>query len=111
VIDPPDRDDLVWLDFDPQAGHEQGRRRPALVLTPRDYNKRTGLMIVCPVTSKRKGYPFEVPIDSGDLKGVALADQIKSMDWVARDARPIGRHAAAADTVARIAAALILPSR
>ena len=83
----PDRGDFVWLNFTPNAGHEQGGRRPALVLSPKDYNIRSGLMIVVPVTSRVKGYPFEVPIPKGaKLEGVALADQIRSVDWVSRKA-------------------------
>lgn len=83
----PDRGDLVWLNFTPNAGHEQGGRRPALVLSPKDYNIRSGLMIVVPITSKVKGYPFEVPLPKGTkLEGVALSDQIRSVDWVSRKA-------------------------
>jgi len=90
----PERGDVVWLEFDPQAGHEQARRRPALVLSPRAYNQRVGLALVCPVTSQIKGYPFEVavPAESGaPLVGVVLADQIKSLDWRARQAALIAR--------------------
>lgn len=75
------------MNFTPNAGHEQGGRRPALVLSPKDYNIRSGLMIVVPVTSKVKGYPFEVQLSPGmKLEGVALSDQIRSVDWVARKA-------------------------
>lgn len=81
----PDRGDIVWLTFMPQAGHEQSRRRPALVLSPRSYNIKTGLALFCPITSRVKGYPFEVSLPStGAVKGVILADQIKSLDWRAR---------------------------
>lgn len=76
----PDIGDIVWLEFDPQAGHEQAGRRPAVVLSPSAYNQRTGLMVCCPVTTKIKGYPFEVAL-SGSLPSVALADQVKSLDW------------------------------
>jgi len=83
----PDRGDLVWLQFDPQAGHEQAGRRPALVVSPREYNKRVGLALMCPVTAQRKGYPFEVPVPlGGRVDGVILADQVKSLDWRARRA-------------------------
>jgi mRNA interferase MazF len=86
----PERGDLVWLSFTPQAGHEQAGRRPALVLSPRAYNAKVGLSLVCPITSQVKGYPFEVKIPSGNLvKGVILADQIKSLDWRARFAERI----------------------
>lgn len=81
----PEAGDVVWLDFDPQSGHEQAGHRPALVISPATYNRRTGLMLCCPLTSQVKGYPFEVAI-SGARPSVALADQIKSMDWQARNA-------------------------
>ena len=81
----PDAGDLVWLTFDPQAGHEQRGRRPALVLSPRLYNSKTGLAVACPVTSHVKGYPFEVPLPSkGTITGVVLADHVKNLDWQAR---------------------------
>ena len=86
----PDRGDAVWLTFDPQAGHEQSGRRPAVVLSPRAYNERTGLAIFCPVTSQVKRYPFEVPIPSGlSMSGCALADQVRNLDWHARRAAHI----------------------
>jgi len=81
----PEAGDIVWLDFDPQSGHEQAGHRPALVVSPATYNGRTGLMLCCPVTSQIKNYPFEVVI-SGARRNVALADQIKSLDWRARHA-------------------------
>ncbi len=78
----PDLGDFVWITFDPQAGREQAGRRPALVISPRDYNDRTGLALVCPVTSKIKGYPFEIAAPPGiPVRGVILADHIKSVDW------------------------------
>jgi mRNA interferase MazF len=81
----PDAGDLVWLTFDPQAGREQRGRRPAVVLTPRTYNERAGLAVVCPVTSSVKGYPFEVSIpDGAAVTGVVLADHLKSLDWKER---------------------------
>jgi mRNA interferase MazF len=82
----PDRGDLIWLDFNPQAGHEQSGKRPALVVSPKMYNHKTGLCIVFPITSKKKGYPFEVAISSPELVGVVLADQIKNLDWRMRNA-------------------------
>ena len=83
----PQAGDLVWLTFDPQAGHEQSGRRPALILSPREYNARARLALACPVTSHRKGYPFEVPLPAGQaVAGVVLADQIKNIDWQARKA-------------------------
>lgn len=86
----PDRGDAVWLTFDPQAGHEQSGRRPAVVLSPRAYNRVTGLVILCRVTSHIKGYPFEVAIpDDLPLEGVVLSDQVRSLDWRARKASRI----------------------
>ncbi|MDE0256409.1 MAG: endoribonuclease MazF [Rhodospirillaceae bacterium] len=84
----PDTGHLVWLRFSPQAGREQAGRRPALVLSPRSYNEKTNLALFCPITSRVKGYPFEVPLpDTGAVTGVVLADQIRSLDWRARGAR------------------------
>ena len=84
----PARGDVVWLQFDPQAGHEQAGLRPALVLSPRTYNEKVGLAILCPVTSQAKGYPFEVRAPPRSrLKGVILADQVKSLDWRVRRAK------------------------
>jgi mRNA interferase MazF len=81
----------VWLDFAPQAGHEQGGRRPGLVLSPQSYNAAAGLALICPITSKRKGYPFEVPLPEGGLiSGVILADHVRSVDWIARRAERVG---------------------
>jgi mRNA interferase MazF len=85
----PDAGDIVWLQFSPQAGHEQAGHRPAVVLSPANYN-RIGLMLCCPMTTKRKGYPFEVAIDD-DRQSAVLADQVKSLDWLARDAQRKGR--------------------
>ena len=83
----PKRGDVVWLHFDPQAGHEQAGRRPAVVLSPESYNQKTSLALFCPVTNQVKGYPFETTLPTGlPARGVALCDQIKSLDWVARRA-------------------------
>ena len=83
----PERGDLVWIDMNPQAGHEQAGRRPAIVLSPKLYNGRVGLALCCPVTSQVKGYPFEVALpESGSVTGVVLADQLKSLDWKTRNA-------------------------
>lgn len=88
----PDRGDLAWLDFDLQAGHEQAGRRPAVVLSPLAYNARTGLALCCPVTSRAKGYPFEVALPEDlPVDGVVLADQLRSLDWRARNATVIAR--------------------
>ena len=88
----PDRGDVAWVDLTPQAGHEQAGHRPVVVLSPAAYNGKVGLMLCCPVTTRVKGYPFEVPLrgDPG-LAGVVLADQVKSLDWRARHARRKGR--------------------
>jgi len=83
----PQRGDVVWITLNPQAEHEQVGRRPAVVLSPVTYNAKVGLVILCPVTSQVKGYPFEVAIPDGLLvSGAALADQVKSLDWQAREA-------------------------
>ena len=83
----PRRGDAIWLNFNPQSGHEQAGRRPALVLSPEEYNRKTGLAVFCPITSQVKGYPFEVKLPAGlPVNGVVLADQVKSLDWQVRDA-------------------------
>ncbi len=83
----PDVGDVVDVNFDPQEGREQRGRRPALVLTPRDYNRRVQLCVLCPITRQQKGYPFEVPIPAGyAVTGVVLADQVKSISWQLRKA-------------------------
>jgi len=82
----PDRGDVVWITFNPQAGHEQAGRRPAVVLSPKAYNGKVGLALLCPVTSQVKGYPFEVIIPEGlPVSGAILSDQVKSLDWKARN--------------------------
>lgn len=84
----PDADEFIWLQFNPQAGREQAMRRPALVLSPRGYNLRSGLCVVCPTTSQAKGYPFEVALSQGfDVGGVILSDQIKSLSWSHRESK------------------------
>ncbi len=87
----PDKGDLVWLNFTPQSGHEQMGKRPALVLSPKEYNLKVGLAVFCPVTSKEKGYPFEVKIITKKISGVVLSDQVKSLDWISRNAEFIAR--------------------
>lgn len=83
----PDRGDLIWISLDPQLGHEQAGRRPALVLSPSRYNASVGLAVVCPITNQAKGYPFEVPLpDESVVTGVVLSDQVKSLDWRKRQA-------------------------
>ena len=84
----PDRGDLIWVEFQPQSGHEQRGLRPALVLSPKSYNQKTSLAILCPITNKEKGYPFEVKLTQKvPVTGVILSDQIKSLDWKARNAK------------------------
>jgi mRNA interferase MazF len=86
----PDRGDVVWISLAPQAGHEQAGRRPAVVLSPQIYNRRTGLAVFCPITSQVKGYPFEVLIPPGlPVSGAVLSDQVKNLDWRARRVEPI----------------------
>ena len=95
----PERGHAVWIEKDPQAGHEQRGRRPALVMSPASYNGKVGLVLICPITSRIKGYPFEVVIPEGlKVSGAVLADQVKSLDWRARKARLI--CVLPADTVA-----------
>jgi mRNA interferase MazF len=81
----PQAGDIVWLNFDPQAGREQNRRRPALVLTDQGYNRASGLVVVCPLTSKRKPYPFALPVVVDQVEGAVLVDHLKSLDWKVRD--------------------------
>ena len=93
----PNVGDIVWLEFDPQAGH-----RPALVVSPASYNGKTGLMVCCPMTTQLKGYPFEVPIEAGGIPSAVLADQVKSLDWKIRRAKKKG--SAPADVVTHVRA-------
>lgn len=86
----PNRGDVVWLDFNPSRGHEQSGRRPALVMSPEKYNAKSGLALVCPITSQVKGYPFEVEFKIKTAEGVILADQIRGIDWEQRHAERIG---------------------
>ena len=104
----PDAGDIVWLYFEPQAGHEQAGHRPAVVLSPAVYNGRTSLMVCCPMTTRVKGYPFEVAV-AGNEASVVLADQVKSLDWKARRARLKGKVSPAElSDVRRKAIALIV---
>jgi len=107
----PDRGDIVWLQFNPQTGHEQAGHRPALVLSPAAYNKKTGLMLCCPMTSKVKGYPFEVKFPAASaVSSVVLADQVKSLDWQSRKAKRKGKAPAevVTETLAKVHALLSL---
>lgn len=86
----PSRGDAIWITLNPQAGHEQAGRRPAVVLSPAAYNGKVGLAILCPITNQIKGYPFEVVVPDGlPVTGAVLADQVKSLDWRARSAELI----------------------
>jgi mRNA interferase MazF len=109
----PDRGDIVWLDFDPQAGREQRGKRPGLVLSPAAYNGRVGLALCCPVTSRVKGYPFEVVIPPGlKAEGAVLADHVRSLDWRARGAKlwcPL--PPATVDEVTALIQVLLVPAR
>ena len=101
----PDAGDLVWLTFTPQAGREQAGRRPAVVLSPKQYNRRSGLALVCPITTHVKGYPFEVGLPEGlAVQGVVLTDHLKSADWLARKAEYAG--VAPAEILAEVRAKL-----
>jgi mRNA interferase MazF len=105
----PDAGDLVWVDFSPQAGREQAGRRPAVVLSARIYNDKASLAVVCPVTSQAKGYPFEIAIPAGiAVRGVILADQLKSLDWRQRQVQKAGRiPPAALEQIRKRVAALL----
>lgn len=108
----PDRGDLVWITLNPIAGHEQAGRRPALVISPRSYNRKTGLCVLCPASRQVKGYAFEVEIANPDgTKTVVLADHLRNVDWKARNIQLIRRISAAelSEVVARIDALLISP--
>ena len=96
----PEAGDIVWLQFNPQAGSEQAGRRPALVISPRIYNEKSGLMVYCPITTKIKGYPFEVVTQIDGISCAILADQIKSLDWRARQAKR--KATAAPDTMQHV---------
>lgn len=101
----PDRGDTIWLNFNPQAGHEQAGRWPALVLSPSSYNEPAGLALLCPITSRVKGYPFEVQLEgTTDVHGVVLADQVKSLDWKKRKAQLIEEvpEAVVSETIAKV---------
>jgi mRNA interferase MazF len=100
----PDAGDIVWLRFSPQAGHEQAGHRPALVVSPAAYNGRTNLMLCCPMTTQIKGYPFEVTMAGKRLSAV-LADQVKRLDWVERQAKYKGK--ASASELASVRARII----
>lgn len=108
----PDRGDLVWITLNPIAGHEQAGRRPAMVISPRSYNRTTGLCVLCPATRQAKGYAFEVEIANPDgTTSVVLADHLRNVDWKARNIQLIHRisEAELSEVVARIDALLVSP--
>ena len=106
----PDTGDVVWLAFDPQAGHKQAGHRPALVLSPAVYNGKAGLMVCCPLSTQVKGYPFEVAVLVDGQQGVVLSDQVKSLDWKVRRAKKKGTvtGAVVAEVRAKIKALLLI---
>ena len=107
----PSRGDLVWTDFNPQTGREQAGKRPALVLSPKIYNAKTGLAVMVPITHQAKGYPFEVPIRTKAINGVALSDHLKSLDWRMRGVTFAAKASAATleKVTQNIAALISLP--
>ena len=108
----PDRGDLVWITLNPTAGHEQAGRRPAMVISPRSYNRKTGLCVLCPATRQAKGYAFEVEIANPDgTTSVVLADHLRNVDWKARNIQLIHRvsEAELSEVVAKIEALLVSP--
>ena len=108
----PDRGDLIWISLQPTAGHEQSGRRPALVISPKSYNRKTGLCVLCPATRQAKGYAFEVNVaDEGEAASVILSDHFRNVDWKARKAERIKRVGddALAAVIARIEALLVEP--
>jgi mRNA interferase MazF len=98
----PDTGEMVWLEFDPQAGHEQAGHRPALVISPASYNGKTGLMVCCPMSTKVKGHPFEVVTQVDGVDSVVLSDQLKSLDWKVRRAKK--KAVVSADVLAHVRA-------
>jgi mRNA interferase MazF len=108
----PDRGDFVWISLSPTSGHEQAGRRPALVISPKSYNRKTGLCVICPATRQAKGYAFEVAISSGDgNSGVVLSDHLRNVDWKARNIQFIHRVSdfELSEVVSRIEALLLSP--
>lgn len=96
----------MWLDFSPQRGHEQAHRRPALVLSPKSYNEKAGLLLACPITSKIKGYPFEVECAGKNVQGAVLSDQIRALDWRERHAQYVEKASRA--VVSRVREKILL---
>jgi len=107
----PEAGDIVMMDFDPQIGREQAKRRPALVLTDQRYNRASGLAVVCPLTSKRKPYPFALPITLDHVEGAVLVDQLKSLDWSGRNAKFLSKAESALVSKARQYISVLLDLR
>lgn len=109
----PDRGDFIWLNFTPQAGHEQIGVRLALVISPLQYNKKTGLVICCPITSNIKGYPFEVLVKGKKINGAILSDHLKNLDWKVRKAKFIEKadSTVISECISKISALLIIEER
>ena len=107
----PEAGDIIYLDFDPQVGREQAKRRPALVITDLRYNRASGLAVVCPLTSKRKPYPFALPVRIDQIDGAVLVDQLKSLDWTGRNAQFHSKAAPALLTKVRQYLAVLLSIR
>jgi mRNA interferase MazF len=100
----PEQGDIVWVDFNPTRGHEQKGKRPAFVVSRRAYNEKSGLALLCPITSQEKGYPFEVRINNDKITGVVLSDQLRSVDWKERMVAFIAKSktATVSDVLAKI---------
>lgn len=109
MVKAPQQGEVVWLNFDPQSGQEQAGRRPALILSKTAYNQRIGRAFACPITSKIKGYPFEVVINTGKISGAVLADHLKNIDWRSRNAESTGEFVSDEDlqTVWRLAESIV----
>lgn len=90
----PDRADIIWINFNPVRGHEQKGKRPACVISPKLYNQKSGLALVCPITSHEKGYPFEVTVSVKNIQGALLVDQLRSIDWIERKVAKVGKVSA-----------------
>ena len=105
----PNRGDIVWLNFTPQAGHEQKGKRPAIIISPLEYNKKTGLAVCCPITSNIKGYPFEVEVSGKKINGAILSDHLKNLDWKAREIKFIekAKNHVLDEVVSKISALII----
>jgi mRNA interferase MazF len=107
----PDRGDLVWVDFNPTKGREQAKVRPAIVISPKNYNQKTGLAIMCPLTSAQKGYPFEVEVKNKKVAGVILSDHVRSLDWKARNVIHIAKAKPAVISEVQVKLSLLLKTK